>query len=58
MITKKHNRKNVEFQIYPERKVVSMLKPVSLLNSPFLLPAFLGGKRKRERNNQLSYKTG
>ena len=45
-----------EFQIYPEQKWC--LKPVLLLHSPFLLPFFLGGKRKRVRNNQLPYKTG
>ena len=28
-----------------------------LFYSPFLLPSFLGGKRKRVRNNQLSYQT-
>ena len=33
------------------------LKLVLLLHSPFLLDFFLGGKRKRVRNNQLSYKT-
>ena len=42
------SRTGGEFQMPSE-------KPVLLL---FLLPSFLGGKRKRVRNNQLSYKTG
>ena len=37
-----------EFQIYNK---INGLKPVLLLHSPFLLPSFLGGKKKRVRNN-------
>ena len=39
--------KVVEFQTHPEKNVV--LKPFLLLHSPFLLPLFSGGKRKRVR---------
>ena len=42
-----------EFQMHPEKKIGL------LLHSHFLLPSFfLRGKRKRVRNNQLSYKIG